>query len=61
MDQPYTPSKPRLYTNHTDRLPLAHRPGAMDAPQLPSRYGDKLVWPDGSTAPVEAPREQVQR
>lgn len=41
------PCKPRLSSTPTDKLPIVHREGALDARKLPSRRGNKLVWPCG--------------
>ena len=41
------PSKPRPSSTHTDRLPMAYRPGSLDALQLPRIHGKWRIWPDG--------------
>jgi hypothetical protein len=36
-----------------DKLPMTYRTGSMDAAKLPSRIGDTLRFPDGSTEAVK--------
>lgn len=42
-----SPCKPRSHSTHTDRLPMACRPGSLDALQLPRIHGGWRIWPDG--------------
>lgn len=43
--------RPRAYATHTNALPMIHRPGAMDANQLPRIEGPWRIWPDGRKEP----------
>lgn len=43
----------RISMGNADRKPPVLRPGAMDALQLPSRMGSRLVWRDGRVEPAQ--------
>jgi hypothetical protein len=46
----------RVTMGNGDRKAPVLRPGAMDAMQLPSRMGSRLVWRDGRVESVEEAR-----
>ena len=43
----------RVSMGNGDRKPPVPRPGAMDALQLPSRMGSRLIWRDGRVEQVK--------
>lgn len=48
----HQPSKPRLYMNHTDRLPTPHRPDSDYINELPRVFMGWRIWPDGRREPA---------